>query len=238
MAMGQDFRTVTRTGAEAVGIDAGLRQYMLRVYNYMTGGLALTGIIAYVIGTNEAMLAAVYGSPLIWVAMLSPLAIVFFFSFRINSMSATTAQVTYWLFAALMGVSSAYIFALYIAADIARVFFITAIMFGAMSLYGYTTKKDLSGCGSFLLMGVIGLIVAIIVNLFLQSTAMTFAISVIGVLIFTGLTAYDTQNIKQWYSEYDEGGVMTKKAIFGALILYIDFINMFKFLLSLLANRE
>jgi FtsH-binding integral membrane protein len=170
--------------------------------------------------------------------MLSPLAIVFFFSFRINSMSATTAQVTYWLFAALMGVSSAYIFALYVAADIARVFFITAIMFGAMSLYGYTTKKDLSGWGSFLLMGVIGLIVAIIVNLFLQSTAMTFAISVIGVLIFTGLTAYDTQNIKQWYSEYDEGGVMTKKAIFGALILYIDFINMFKFLLSLLASRE
>ncbi|HEX6094255.1 MAG TPA: Bax inhibitor-1/YccA family protein [Dongiaceae bacterium] len=237
MAMGPDYRTVSRTGAEVAGIDAGLRQYMLRIYNYMAGGVALTGIVAYVFSNmvmNSPELAtAVYGSPIKWVIIFAPLGFALLFGMRIQTMAASTAQMLFWAFAAIMGLSMASIFLLYTQESIARTFFISAGMFGAMSLYGYTTKRDLTGWGSFLFMGVIGLILASIVNIFMGSSALGFAISVIGVLVFTGLTAYDTQKIKEMYSEYDEGGTMTKKAILGAFNLYLDFINLFVMLLRL-----
>jgi hypothetical protein len=242
MAMGPDYRTVSRTGAEVAGIDAGLRQYMLRVYNYMAGGVALTGIVAYVFSnmlvSNEQLLMTVYGSPLKWVIVFAPVAFALFFGMGIQRMSAATAQLLFWAFSAVMGLSLAWIFLVYTGESIARVFFITAGTFGAMSLYGYTTKRDLTSWGSFLFMGLIGLIIASIVNLFLVSNALTFAISVIGVLVFTGLTAYDTQKIKEMYNAYDEGGVMTKKAILGAFELYLDFINLFIMLLRLMGTAR
>jgi uncharacterized protein len=238
MATGPNPRFMTRADAAVSGIDAGLRQYMLRVYNYMTGGLALTGLVAYVVGTDPTMFRAVYGTPAAWLVMLAPLAIVFAYSFAIQRMSAGLAQVLFWAFAALMGLSLSYIFVVYAHASIARVFFITAATFAGMSLYGYTTRRDLTGLGSFLFMGLFGLIIASVVNLFLASSALDFAISVIGVLIFTGLTAYDTQQIKSMYSELDEAGVATKKAVMGALRLYLDFINLFLMLLRLFGNRN
>jgi FtsH-binding integral membrane protein len=229
---------MTRADTAVSGIDVGLRQYMLRVYNYMTGGLALTGVIAYVVGTSPAFFQAIYGTPAAWIVMLSPLAIVFAYSFFIQRMSAGLAQVLFWAFAALMGLSLSYIFVAYTGASIARVFFITAGTFAGMSLYGYTTKRDLTGFGNFLFMGLLGLVIAMLVNIFLASSALDFAISVIGVLVFTGLTAYDTQRIKSDYSELDEAGVGTKKAVMGALSLYLDFINMFLMLLRLFGNRN
>jgi FtsH-binding integral membrane protein len=238
MAMGPDPRLMTRAQAAGADIDVGLRQYMLRVYNYMTGGLAVTGIIAYVVGTNPAFLNAIYGTPLAWVVMFAPLALVMVFSFRLQKMSVAAAQAVFWAFAALMGLSISYIFAVYTGASIARVFFITAGTFAAMSLYGYTTKRDLTAMGSFLFMGLIGIIIASIVNIFLASSALTFAVSVIGVLIFTGLTAYDTQKIKSIYSELDASDIASKKAISGALTLYLDFINLFLMLLRLFGNRN
>jgi FtsH-binding integral membrane protein len=232
-----------------VGIDAGLRQYMLRVYNYMTGGLALTGVIAYVVAqlsvasysplTLTEFGAAIYTSPLQWVIMLAPLALVFLFSFRVHAMKASTAQVVFWAFAALMGVSLSWIFLAYTGASITRVFFITAGTFAAMSLYGYTTKRDLTNIGSFLMLGLIGLNIASFVNLFLGSSALDFAISVIGVLVFVGLTAWDTQRIKESYVEGADADLTTKSAISGALNLYLDFINLFIMLLRLFgAARE
>ena len=233
MAIGPNRTYATRGAAAATDIDVGLRQYMLRVYNYMSGGLALTGVVAYLVGTNETMLQAIYGTPLRWVVMLAPLGFVLFFSVRINKMSAGAAQAVFWAFAAAMGLSLSYIFAVYTGASITRVFFITAGTFAAMSLYGYTTKRDLTAWGSFLFMGLIGIIIAMVVNLFLQSSALNFAVSVIGVLVFVGLTAYDTQKIKEMYIESDGAAVMTKKAIMGALNLYLDFINLFMMLLRL-----
>jgi FtsH-binding integral membrane protein len=238
MAMGPDPRLMTRAQAASADIDVGLRQYMLRVYNYMTGGLAVTGIIAYVVGTNPTFLRAVYGTPLAWVVMFAPLVLVMVFSFRLQKMSVGAAQAVFWAFAALMGLSISYIFAVYTGASIARVFFITAGTFAAMSLYGYTTKRDLTAMGSFLFMGLIGILIAMVVNFFLASSALTFAISVIGVLIFTGLTAYDTQKIKSIYSELDGSDIASKKAISGALTLYLDFINLFLMLLRLFGNRN
>lgn len=238
MAIGPDRSYAIRTGTHAADIDVGLRQYMLRVYNYMFGGLAVTGLVAYFVGTNEAMLSAIYGTPLAFVVMLAPLGFVLFFSFRIQKMSVGTAQAVFWAFATAMGLSLSYIFAVYTGASIARVFFITAATFGAMSLYGYTTKRDLTSWGSFLFMGLIGIILAMLVNLFLQSSALHFAISVIGVLVFVGLTAYDTQKIKEMYLESDGAAVMAKKAIMGALNLYLDFINLFIMLLRLFGSRE
>jgi len=240
MAMGPDYRTVSRTGAEVAGIDAGLRQYMLRVYNYMAGGVALTGIVAYVFSnmvmTSPQLATAVYGSPLKWVIIFAPLGFALLFGMRIQTMATGTAQLLFWAFAAVMGLSMASIFLVYTQESIARTFFISAGMFGAMSLYGYTTKRDLTGWGSFLFMGVVGLILASIVNLFMGSSALGFAISVIGVLVFTGLTAYDTQKIKEMYSDHDEAGTMTKKAIYGAFNLYLDFINLFVMLLRLMGT--
>ncbi|WP_075291697.1 Bax inhibitor-1/YccA family protein [Pararhizobium arenae] len=233
-------------GAQAGAvIDEGLRSYMLRVHNLMALGLAITGIAAYAAftfafadGQLTAFGQAIYVSPLKWVVMLAPLALVFFLSFRINSMSVSAAQTTFWVYAGLMGLSLSSIFMIYTGQSIVQTFFVTAASFGALSLFGYTTKRDLSGMGSFLIMGLFGLIIASIVNIFLASSALDFAISAIGVLIFAGLTAFDTQKIKEMYFEADGADVAGRKAIMGALTLYLDFINLFLFLLRFLGNRE
>ena len=238
MAFGTNRQTTISRVADRAGIGEGLRSYMLRVYNYMASGLALTGIVAYAVASTPVLMNAIFGTPLLWVVMLAPLGIVFFMSARIQKMSAGAAQATFWIFAVLMGMSLASIFVVYTGTSIARVFFITASVFGAMSIYGYTTKRDLSGWRSFLFMGLIGIIIASIVNWFLASSALEFAISVIGVLVFVGLTAYDTQNIKQMYVQSDSTAVMSKKAIMGALRLYLDFINLFLMLLRLFGGRN
>jgi hypothetical protein len=229
---------MSRSQASAADIDVGLRSYMLRVYNYMTMGLALTGAVAFAASTSPTLMQAIYGTPLKWVVMLAPLGFVMFFSARMSAMKSSTAQTVFWAFCGLMGLSLSYIFLAYTGASITRVFFITAGTFAGMSLYGYTTKRDLSGMGSFLMMGLIGIIIASVVNIFMQSSAMQFVISVVGVLVFVGLTAYDTQSIKSIYSETDSGETQEKKAIMGALRLYLDFINLFIMLLSLFGNRE
>jgi len=253
MALGPDKRFELRTDrmtpaqARAAEIDVGLREYMLRVYNYMASGLALTGLIAYVTANTPALLnmlyaaapgGAVHPTLLGWIAMISPLAFIFAISFGIQRMQASTAQLIFWLFAAVMGLSMANIFLAFTGTSITRVFFITAGTFAGMSLYGYTTKRDLSKMGSFLFMGLIGLIIASVVNIFMHSTALQFMISVIGVIIFVGLTAYDTQAIKSIYMESDSGEVQSKKAIMGAVRLYLDFINLFMMLLQLLGQRR
>jgi FtsH-binding integral membrane protein len=218
-------------------IDQGLRSYMLKVYNYMSLGLVLTGIVAYLVA-HTGLFQAIYGSGLGFVVMLAPLGIVFFMGFKIEKMQARTAQMLFWAFSALMGVSLSYIFIVYTSTSIMRVFFITAAMFGAMSLYGYTTKRSLARWGSFLFMGLIGIVIAMIVNIFLQSSMMHYVISVIGVIVFTGLTAYDTQRIKAVYAESDGQSVMTKKAVMGALSLYLNFINLFIMLLHLFGGQR
>ena len=219
--------------ASQVEFDEGLRKHMLQVYNYMMLGLALTGIVAYVVGTTPALYMPIFGTPLKWVVMLAPLAFVFFFSFRIQAMSTSTAQLTFWAFCAVMGLSMAAIFLAFTGASIARVFFITAGMFGAASLYGYTTKADLTRFGSFLFMGLIGIVIASLVNLFIGSSALQFAVSVIGVIVFTGRAAYDTQMIKESYAENAGVEANGKLAVFGALSLYLSFINLFQMLLQL-----
>ena len=211
---------------------------MLGVYNYMAVAMGITGVVAYLTSTSPALLNVIYGSPLQWVVMLAPLGFVFFLSARIHKMAAATAQITFWVFAAVMGLSLSYIFLAYTGESVVKVFFITAGAFAGLSLLGYTTKKNLSGMGTFLFMGLIGLIIAMVVNIFLQSPAMQFVISAAGVLIFAGLTAYDTQQIKNMYDEADGGDVVTKKSIMGALRLYLDFLNMFLFLLQLFGNRN
>ena len=250
MALNFNKRSFTKTTDQVV-IDEGLRAYMLKVYNYMTTGLLLTGLVAYFFGkasivTNElgqiigvtSIGALLFGSPLKWVVMLAPLGFVFYLSARINKMSVSSAQITFWIFSAIMGLSLASIFIVYTQASIARVFFISSGTFAAMSLYGYTTKKDLTKLGGFLFMGLIGIIIASLVNLFFQSSALHFAISVIGVLVFVGLTAYDTQSIKNMYYAGDSESVGGKKALMGALRLYLDFINLFIMLLRLFGQRR
>jgi len=243
--MALDPRLMTRAQAIEAHVDVGLRQYMLGVYNHMTIGLAITGLVA--LGANFAAVQdgqltafgqAIYLSPLKWVIMLAPIGMVFLFAARAQAMAASTAQIVFWIFAALMGLSLSSIFLIYTGASITRVFFITAGMFAGMSLYGYTTKRDLTGMGSFLFMGLIGILIASVVNIFLASTALHFAISVIGVLVFSGLTAYDTQAIKSDYYVGDDAEVQAKKSINGALRLYLDFINLFIMLLHLFGNRE
>ena len=220
-------------------VDEGLRSYLLQVYNYMGLGLAITGAIAFLVAATPALYVPIFTTPLKWVVMLAPLGFVFFLGAKIRTMSVSAAQLTFWAFAAVMGLSMASIFLVFTGESIARVFFITAAMFGVMSLYGYTTKRDLSGWGSFLFMGLIGIIIAMVVNIFLASAAVHFAVSVIGVLVFTGLTAYDTQRIKELYYELDAADVSTRKAIRGALSLYLDCSNMFVMLLHLFgATRE
>jgi FtsH-binding integral membrane protein len=200
-------------------------------------GLAITGLVAYLAATT-GVYQSIAQTPFIWLVMLAPLGFVFFLGAKIRTMSVSTAQLTFWGFAAVMGLSLAYIFLYFTGASIARVFFITAGTFGAMSLYGYTTSRDLSGWGSFLFMGLIGIIIAMVVNIFLASSALQFAISVIGVLVFTGLTAYDTQRIKEMYYELDASDVVARKAIMGALSLYLNFINLFVMLLQLFGTAR
>jgi FtsH-binding integral membrane protein len=242
-----------RTDAD---IDQGLRSYMLKVYNLMALGVALTGLVAYAFAsiavandpaTTVAMFgkipltavgAAVYASPLKWVVMLAPLAPVLFLSFGIERISAFTAQLLFWVYAGLVGLSLSSIFLVYTGASITQTFAVTAATFAALSLYGYTTKRSLSAMGSFLMMGLFGLIIASIVNIFLGSSALNFAISAIGVLIFAGLTAYDTQKIKEMYLESAGFEAINKMAIMGALNLYMDFINLFLFMLRFMGNRE
>ena len=243
-----------RTAAQ---VDQGLRTFMLGVYNHMVLGLAISALVA--LGINMAAVAdnpaeavarmggvnltsfgrALYGSPLMWVVALAPLAFIFFFSFRMERMSAASARMTFFAFAAVMGASLSTLLIRYTGASVVQVFFITAASFGALSLWGYTTRRSLSGMGSFLIMGLFGLIIASLVNLFVASSALQFAISVIGVLIFAGLTAYDTQKLKEMfvYGDYDAEAA-GKASIFGALTLYLDFINMFQFLLALVGNRN
>ena len=236
MAFGSE-RTVLRTGQATEVFDAGLRAHMLRVYNYMASGLALTGIVAYA-AAYSGLYAQLAATPLIWVVMLAPLGFIFFLSFKIQTMRASTAQTLFWAFAGIMGLSMAFIFLAFTGASIARVFFITAGTFAAMSLWGYTTKRDLTGMGSFLFMGLIGIILASIVNMFIASSALHFAISAIGVIIFVGLTAYDTQKIKNEYAEWHDSETSSKLAIMGALRLYLDFINLFMLLLHFFGDRR
>jgi FtsH-binding integral membrane protein len=231
-SMPQQSPSVVRVGA----ID-GLQAYMRAIYNTMAGGLAVTGMVAW-LSYTQGLYQRIAGTPLIWVALLAPLVMVIFLSMRIQKMSVSTARITYWSYAALMGVSLAGIFLMYAHDSIARVFFITAGTFGAMSFYGYTTKKDLTGWGSFLMMGLIGIIIASLVNIFLKSTMLQFVVSAAGVLIFVGLTAYDTQKIKALYAEADAEDTVGKKVVMGALTLYLDFINLFLMLLRLFGNRR
>ncbi|ACL59350.1 Bax inhibitor-1/YccA family protein [Methylobacterium nodulans] len=228
----------TGAASSAVAFDASLRQHMLRVYNYMGLGLALTGLVAFAVASTPAIAQPLFGTPLKYVVMLAPLAFILFLSFRIEHISAATAQTLFWSFCGVMGLSLASIFLVFTGTSIARTFFITAAMFGATSLYGYTTKRDLSQMGSFLMMGLIGLIIASLVNIFLASSALQFAISLIGVVIFVGLTAYDTQSIKEQYAEHWGQEANNKLAVFGALSLYLNFINLFQMLLNLTGERE
>ena len=229
------------TAAGAAEIDQGLRAHMNKVYGLMSVGMALTGGVAWAVGTNETMVQAIFMTPMKWVVMFAPLVLVFVFSAMINKLSVAAAQLFFYVYAAVMGLSIAFIFAVYTSESIATTFLVTAIAFAGLSLYGYVTKRDLSGMGTFLMMGLIGLIVASVVNIFLASSALGFAISLIGVLIFAGLTAYDTQSIKNEYIEHArhaDQAWLGKSAIMGALRLYLDFLNMFMFLLSFLGNRE
>ena len=255
----------TRAGTGAA-IDEGLRTYMLRVYNYMAAGVALTGIVALLLfsfaTTTDLSLAAkaasgapvavakgkmfltplgyaLWATPLKWVIMFAPLALCLLIGFGANRFSAGTTQLLYWLFAALVGASMSVIFMVYTQTSIARIFFISAAMFASLSLFGYTTKRDLSGWGQFLFMGMIGVFLAVLVNIWLQSPALMFAVSVIGVLVFAGFTAYDTQQIKDGYNDVQgDGQALQKSAILGAFMLYTDFVNIFQFMLSLFGNRD
>ncbi len=223
--------------ASSVAYDAGLRSYMLSVYNYMASGVLLTGVVAMLFG-NSALGYSVMSSPLRWVVMLAPLAFVMVMSFGLNKLSTFALQACFWGFAFVMGLSMSTIFMVYTDASIAQTFFATAGAFAGLSLFGYTTKKDLSGMGTFLIMGLVGLIIASILNMFLKSSAFSFAISCIGVLIFAGLTAYDTQKIKSMYAYVAGTDMMGKTVVMGALNLYLDFVNMFQFLLSFLGSRD
>jgi hypothetical protein len=238
-------------GTSAAAIDAGLRAYMLRVYNYMAAGVALTGVVAW-FTYNAAVVTdatgritgltsfgqAIFGGPLTIVLFLGTLGIVFFLSFRVNRLQPSTALGLFMLYAGLLGLMLSTVFLQYTGASITRTFFISAASFGALSLYGYTTQRDLSPIGSFLVMGLFGLILAMIVNIFLKSTGLDFAISAIGVVIFAGLTAWDTQKIKEMYSANDDGTVSGRKSVMGALTLYLDFINLFLFLLRFMGDRR
>ncbi len=232
----------TRATTQTAEFDEGLRAYMLKVYNYMASGVLLTGIVSMLVGSylmnNIEMAQALYNSPMRWILSLAPFGFILAISFGVNRMSTSTLQLLFWSFAAVMGLSMAWIFLTFTGTSIARTFFITAASFGLLSLYGYTTKKSLSGMGTFLFMGLIGLLLAMVVNMFLQSTMMHFITSAIGVLLFAGLTAYDTQRIKESYYMMATGEAVAKGAIMGAVNLYLDFVNMFMFLLQFLGDRE
>ena len=231
-------RAQAPAGARAAEIDVGLRAYMQRVFGLMGMGTAITGLVAYFTSISPTMLEMIYGTGLRYVVFLAPFAFILALSFGIHKMRASTAQMVFWAFSAVMGLSLASIFLVYTGQSIVSTFFVTSATFLGMALYGYTTKRDLTGWGSFLFMGLLGLIVASLVGLFVQSSALQFAISVIGVLIFTGLTAYDTQKIKEMYFAGDDGETHGKKAVMGALSLYLDFINLFLYLLRFIGDRR
>ena len=243
------FSSNPQTQAKAAALnseDLGLRAYMQKIYSYMTVGLAITGLVAWLVsgaavdqnGNATALGNALFNSPLGFIFMLAPLGLVMMLSFRIQKMKASTAQTMFWVLSGCYGISLASIFLAYTGESVARVFFISSSTFLAASIYGYTTKRSLANFGSFLMMGLIGIIIAMVVNIFMQSTMMQFIISVVGVLIFTGLTAYDTQTLKEMYVEGENGETQVKKAIMGALKLYLDFLNLFIMLLMLLGNRR
>ena len=232
---------ISRAGTRSAQIDEGLKAHMNKVYGLMAAAMLITGSVAYFSSNSFVLMNAIYSSPLQWVVMLAPLGVVFLLSARINKMSVSAAQTTFWIFSGLMGLSISYIFLVYTGISIVQTFLVTAIAFSSLSIYGYTTKKDISGWGAFLIMGLIGIIVAAIVNLFLASPALQFAISTLGVLIFAGLTAYDTQRIKNEYvlmATHGDSQWLAKSSIMGALSLYLNFLNMFLLLLSLFGQRE
>ena len=228
----------TRVIDASNGVDQGLRAYMIQVFNYMAMGLGITGLAAFLFAASPELMSVVWGSPLKWVVMLAPLGMVFFLSFKLSTLSFSAAQGLFFLYSLMMGLSLSSILMVFTGQSVARVFFITSSLFAAMSLYGYTTNRDLTAMGSFLMMGVIGIVIASLANLFFQSGAMQFVISILGVIIFTGLTAYDVQSIKAVYYEQDDRETMGKKAIIGALRLYLDFINLFISLMQLLGDRR
>lgn len=242
MANWSDPRTIgaapaTEVGTQSAAYDAGLRSYMLSVYNYMASGVLLTGVVA-MLAASSGFTASLVGSPLMWVIILAPLAFILVMNFGINKLSTFALQACFWGFATVMGLSMSTIFLVYTGTSIAQTFFATAAAFTGLSLWGYTTKKDLSGMGTFLIMGVVGLLVAMIINIFLQSGTMSLVISAAGVLIFAGLTAYDTQRIKSMYAYVAGTDMIGKTVIMGALSLYLDFVNMFQFLLSFMGSRD
>jgi len=222
--------------SDAIAMDGGLRGYMLRIYNYMAAGVGLTAVVAWL--TYQLTGPALLQSPLMWVFILAPLALVFFLSARINTLSAATARLLFFIYAALVGVSLSILLHIYTSASITRVFFIAAAMFGALSVFGYTTRRDLSGLGTFLFMGLIGVIIASLVNLFLQSSGLDWLISVVGVGVFAKLTAYDTQRIKAMYDSGDDETSAGRKSVISALSLYLNFINLFMMLLRLAGSRR
>lgn len=228
-----------KASAQALGLDMGLRAYMLRVYNFMALGLTLTGFVSFFVSQSPEIMGVLYSNTIMaFIVLLIPFGMAMYLQFRIRKMEAATAQMLFWFFSGLMGLALAPVFLIYTGTSIARVFFITAGMFGGMSLYGYTTKNDLSAWGSFLFMGLIGIIIGGLVNMFLQSSGFQFVLSIIGVIVFTGLTAYDTQMIKELYVAEDSGEIAKKKAVIGALMLYLDFVNLFLMLLQLFGDRK
>ncbi len=247
MALEPNRRAWAGAPAEAAEIDVGLRAYMLRVYNYMASGLALTGIVAWLVANEPSITQVFYQvgaggrigmTGLGWIAVIAPIFLVMGLSWGIARMRASTAQTLFWVYAALMGVSLASLLFVYTGASVARAFFATAASFAALSLYGYTTSRDLTGVGRFLFMGLIGIIVASLINMFWPSPGLSFAVSVIGVIVFAGLTAYDTQKIKEMYYAGDDGEVTTRKSVMGALTLYLDFINLFIMLMRFMGDRR
>jgi len=236
--MAENPNWAARSSAASVAVDQGLRSYMLGVYNYMALGLGITGVVAFAAAHSPALMQAIFGTPLQWVVFLAPLALVFWLSARIHRMPVGRARAVFFVYAGLLGLMLSSIFLIYTGASISMTFFSTAAAFGALSLWGYTTQRDLSGMGSFLFIGLIGLIIASVVNIFLHSSGLQFAISAIGVLIFAGLTAFDTQRIKEMYYGGDDAATIGRKSILGALRLYLDFINLFLFLLQFMGNRR
>ena len=235
--MAQDFFGSGIAGADRVSFDAGLRQHMQRIFNYMAGGLVVTGALAYLVA-NTALAQLIFGTPLRWLVMLAPLGFVMYMNVRMLSLSTTALRTLFWSFCATMGLSMGAVFLIFTGDSIARAFFITAATFGVMSLWGYTTRRDLSNFGAFLLMAVFGLIIASLINIFLMSSGLQWAVSVLGVFVFTGLTAYDVQRIKQTYAAAWGQEANDKMAVFDAMALYMNFINAFQFLLQLTGTRR
>lgn len=232
-------KSFSQVASSASSYDAGLREYMIKVYNFMAIALGISGLVAFLTASSPTLMGALFGTPLAYVVMFAPLIFVFFLGYKISTVSPETARNYLWIFAGLMGVSISSIFTIYTGVSIARVFFITASTFGLTALYGYTTKKDLTSMGSFMVMGLIGLLIASLFNTFLQSSALHFVTSVLGVIIFIGLTAYDSQRIKQmYYHASGSADAVARMAIIGALNLYMDFINMFMFMLNFFGDRR